>query len=158
MSLPSFSSNDTSQDIVLRRILHFLQTTQLPLFPSNSAHKHFIRKSLQYFICSGQLFRRRGTRSPAKVIFDPDLRAQILNQAHEELGHHGIYGVFQAIRERFFWPQMYQDIIHHVRSCHECQIHSTRKAEVPLTVIRKLGRCWHDQINLINRCQDAIDG
>ena len=24
--------------------------------------------------------------------------------------------------------------------------------------IRKLGRCWHDQIYLINRCQDAIDG
>jgi len=22
----------------------------------------------------------------------------------------------------------------------------------------KLGRCWHDQIYLINRCQDAIDG
>ena len=97
MSLPSFSSDDTSQDTVLHHILHFLQTTQLPPFPSNSARKRFIRKSLQYFIRSGQLFRRRGTHSPVKVIFDPDLHAQILNQAHEELGHRGIYGVFQAI-------------------------------------------------------------
>ena len=134
MTLPSFSSDNTSQDTVLRHILHFLETTQLPPFPSNTAHKHFIRRSLKYFLHSGQLFRRRGPRPPVKVIFDPDLRAQILNQAHEELGHHGVYGVFQAIRECFYWPQMYQDITHHVRSCHECQIRSTCKAEVPLVV------------------------
>jgi len=134
VTLPSFSSNDTSQDTTLRRILHFLETTQLPAFPSNTAHKHFIRRSLQFFIQSGQLFKRCGPQPPVKVIFDPDLRAQILNQAHEELGHCGIYGVFQAIRQWFYWLQMYQDVTHHVRSCHECQICSTRKAEVPLIV------------------------
>jgi len=134
MTLPSFSSDDTSQGTMLCRILHFLETTQLPAFPSNTACKHFIRRSLQFFIQSGQLFKRCGPQPPVKVIFDPDLHAQILNQAHEELGHRGIYGVFQAIQQRFYWPQMYQDVTHHVRSCHECQIHSTRKAEVPLTV------------------------
>ena len=108
--------------------------TELPSFPSNSAHKHFIRRSLQFFIRSGYLFKHRGPRPPIKVIFDPDLCIQILSQAHEDLGHHGVFRVFQAVRDRFCWPQMYQDVAHHVHSCHECQIHSTRKAEVPLTV------------------------
>ena len=60
MMLPSFSSNDTSQDTMLRRILHFLETTQLPTFPSNTACKCFIRHSLQFFIQSGQLFKHHG--------------------------------------------------------------------------------------------------
>jgi len=60
MMLPSFSSNDTSQDTMLHRILHFLETTQLPTFPSNTACKCFIRHSLQFFIQSGQLFKHHG--------------------------------------------------------------------------------------------------
>jgi len=134
ITLPSFLSQDTTQGVILRQILHFLQMTQLPLFPSNTTCKHFIRRSLQFFIRSGQLFKRRGPRTPTKVIFDPDLCAQILNQAHEDLGHHGVFGVFQAVRDRFYWPQMYSDIAHHIRSCHECQIRSTCKVEIPLTV------------------------
>jgi len=134
ITLPSFLSQDTTQDIILRQILHFLQMTQLPSFPSNTARKHFITCSLQFFICSGQLFKRQGPRTPTKVIFDPDLCAQILNQAHEDLGHHKVFGVFQAVRDRFYWPQMYSDVAHHIHSCHECQIRSTCKVKIPLTI------------------------
>jgi len=28
----------------------------------------------------------------------------------------------------------------------------------PCAIIRKMGRCWHDQLNLTNKCQHAIDG
>jgi len=44
ITLPSFLSQDTTQDVILRQILHFLQTTQLPSFPSNTACKLFIRR------------------------------------------------------------------------------------------------------------------
>jgi len=128
ITLPSFLSQDTTQDVILR------QMTQLPSFPSNTTHKHFIRRSLQFFIRSSQLFKRQGPCTPTKVIFDPDLHAQILNQAHEDLGHRGVFGVFQAVRDCFYWPQMYSDVAHHIRSCHECQICSNRKVEIPLTV------------------------
>ena len=134
ITLPSFLSQDMTQDVLLRQILHFLQTTELLSFPSNSACKCFIRRSLQFFICLGYLFKCRGPCPPTKVIFDPDLCMQILSQAYEDLGHHGVFRVFQAVRDCFYWPQMYQDVAHHVRSCHECQICSTRKAEVPLTI------------------------
>ena len=57
VTLPSFLSQDTTQDVLLCQILHFLQTTELPSFPSNSACKRFIRRSLQFFIHSGYLFK-----------------------------------------------------------------------------------------------------
>ena len=133
-SLPSMSTMDISQDQVLRQITHFLRTMELPHFTSLSARKRFIKRSLQFFIRNDQLFKRRGPRPPVKVIFDPDLRLQILLQAHEQLGHRGTFGVFQSIRQRFYWPELFKDVAHHIRSCHECQIRSVRKAEVPLTV------------------------
>ena len=55
--LPSFLSQDMTQDVLLHQILHFLQMTELPSFPSNSARKCFVRRSLQFFIHSGYLFK-----------------------------------------------------------------------------------------------------
>ena len=40
----------------------------------------------------------------------------------------------QTLRSRVYWPNLWNDIRHHVRSCHQCQIRSVRKAEVPIMV------------------------
>ena len=40
----------------------------------------------------------------------------------------------------------------------ECLRNRHRVGKVKNLCIRKLGRCWHDQIYIINRCQDTIDG
>ncbi|ETW82645.1 hypothetical protein HETIRDRAFT_27212, partial [Heterobasidion irregulare TC 32-1] len=71
---------------------------------------------------------------PLKVIFDKNQQLDILTRAHKGLGHRGEQAVFETIRIRFFWPHMFNDVRHHVRSCHECQIRSTRRVEVPLTI------------------------
>ena len=79
ITLPSFLSQDMTQDALLQWILHFHQTTELPSFPSNSACKCFIRCSLQFFIHSGYLFKHQGPHPPTKVIFDPKFHMQILS-------------------------------------------------------------------------------
>jgi transposase InsO family protein len=58
----------------------------------------------------------------------------ILKQAHEGTGHRGIQAVFELIRHRFFWPYSRADIYHHVKSCHDCQLRSLKKTEIPLTI------------------------
>ncbi|EIN03354.1 hypothetical protein PUNSTDRAFT_18035, partial [Punctularia strigosozonata HHB-11173 SS5] len=68
------------------------------------------------------------------VIYDQLTRQRILWEAHESLGHRGVEAVFQAIKLRFYWPGLYQDVQHHVQSCHQCQIRSTKKVEVPLAI------------------------
>lgn len=57
-----------------------------------------------------------------------------MTDAHENLGHRGEAAVFETVRTRFYWPYMRADVKHHVASCHECQIRSTRSIEVPLVI------------------------
>ena len=56
-----------------------------------------------------------------------------MNMAHESLGHHGEKATWENLHTRFYWPQIYQNIRHHVKSCHECQIRSTMKVHLPIT-------------------------
>lgn len=80
------------------------------------------------------MFKRRKGKTPLLVVFMPDKRIAIMTHAHEKLGHRGVHGVFYHIRDRFFWPHLFQDVKHHVSSCHECQIWSTKRVEIPPTI------------------------
>jgi hypothetical protein len=73
-------------------------------------------------------------RPPLLVIFDANKRISILTGAHEDLGHKGVQSTFETIHYRFFWPHMYTDVKHHVQSCHDCQIRTTKKMHIPITV------------------------
>src|SRR5215475_13849983 len=37
------------------------------------------------------------------------------------------YPCVSLVKIRFYWPHMRTDVHHHVSSCHECQIRSTKK-------------------------------
>ena len=80
------------------------------------------------------MYRRNRELPPRRVILEAKKRLDILTQAHEGLGHRGEQAVMNTVKERFYWPNMWNDIRHHVRSCHQCQIRSTKKSEVPLIV------------------------
>ncbi|KAI0070556.1 hypothetical protein K474DRAFT_1575679, partial [Panus rudis PR-1116 ss-1] len=47
--------------------------------------------------------------------------------------------VFHNIRHQFYWPHMFQDVKHHVSTCHHCQLWSTQKVEIPPTVQNPTG-------------------
>ncbi len=80
------------------------------------------------------MYKKDGNRPPLLVIFDGKHQTSILLHAHEKLGHRGIYAIYKVIRSRFYWPQIRADVNHHVKSCHECQIQSLKRLEIPLTV------------------------
>jgi hypothetical protein len=80
------------------------------------------------------MYKRLPDRPPLLVIFDTDKRISILIGAHEDLGHKGVQSTFETIRYRFFWPHMYTDVKHHVQSCHDCQIRTTKRMHIPITV------------------------
>jgi hypothetical protein len=65
---------------------------------------------------------------------DPQSRLRILEQAHDDLGHKGVQAVWDMLKKRFSWPHMHSDIQHHIASCHRCQVRSTKKLLIPVTV------------------------
>jgi transposase InsO family protein len=134
-SLPSQGFAATVQpDQDLKEIFRFLSTLEAPHHASIQDQKRFIQRATRYFVKEHKMWKRRKGMTPLLVVFDQNHRLEILTQAHEDLGHRGEQAVFETIRERYYWPHLRQDINHHVRSCHQCQIRSTVKMKIPITV------------------------
>lgn len=132
--LPSCHLSRRTQESDLRRIDHFLRTLESPAFPSPQKHRRFISQATRFMIQDNRLVRRNLRGPPLIVILEPKARLTILTQAHEELGHKGIAAMWEMLKIRFFWPRLYNDIQHHVASCHTCQTRNTKKLEIPITV------------------------
>ena len=136
-SLPSVFPVTSKQDTQLQQIIHFLKTLEVPAeLTSPQSKRRFIQKASRYFLqdANNKLFKRNGYQPPLLVILDPEKRTAILTQAHEELGHKGVQSTWETIRSRFYWPHLRADVLHHVSSCHPCQIRNTRKVQIPITV------------------------
>ena len=123
-----------AQEEMLKDIEHFLRTLETPRFPDLQKKRRFLAKATDFIVKEEKLFKRNGNRPPLLVIFTPERKLSILRQAHEELGHRGFQAVYEILRHRFFWPHMRADVHHHVQSCHECQVRSLKRTEIPLTI------------------------
>lgn len=60
------------------------------------------------------------------------LRAMVVKQYHDELGHMGVQKTFDSIRSKYFWPNLYKEIYNYVSSCTLCQTRSLQKIRQPL--------------------------
>ena len=51
------------------------------------------------------------------------LKEKILHASHDSLllGHQGFTKTYRAIRERFLWKGLKEDVLRHVRECEVCQ-------------------------------------
>lgn len=135
------SKNDASAppelgkyDKTLVQTYDLLTTFRVPSEYDGQRRRRFIQRATKFFVQQGVMFKRRPWGTPVKCIFGASARTKLLHAAHEETGHHGEQATFQLLKERFFWPTMWNDCRQHVRSCHECQIRSVRKHAVPLIV------------------------
>ena len=132
--IPSYLIKDSEKDSTMQRIKDYLTSHHLPEGMSAMARRRLQNQSKKFLIKAGELYKRNGFNPPVKAIFLLSRRLEILKDAHERLGHRGEYAVMQTLKQRFYWPTMWRDAQHHVKSCHECQIRSTKKVEVPLTI------------------------
>lgn len=122
------------EDETLWNVHRFLTTLETPNFPTVREQKRFVKKTSQFFVRNGKMWKRNRDKNPLRVIIDPDRRKKILIGAHENLGHRGEQAVFETIRARYYWPFLRSYIKHHIATCHECQIRSTKRVEIPLTI------------------------
>src|SRR4029077_7574061 len=119
---------------VIQAIYDFHKDAKLPIFEKTQAQKRFISKCGEFFLKDLRLYKKNGEKTPLLVVMDPAHKQSILLHAHEKLGHRGIYSVQTVVEARFHWPNMRRDIHHHVKSCHECQIRSLKRLEIPITI------------------------
>ena len=120
--IPSYLIKDSEKDSTMQRIKDYLTSHHLPEGMSAMARRRLQNQSKKFLIKAGELYKRNGFNPPVKAIFLLSRRLEILKDAHERLGHRGEYAVMQTLKQRFYWPTMWRDAQHHVKSCHECQI------------------------------------
>ena len=131
---PQIYATRKTQENNLTQIYKYLTQNKIPLIQNLQAKRRFLNKTGEFFIQNSRMYKKNGNKPPLLVIFDGEHRNSILLHAHENLGHRGIFTVYEVIRHRFYWPQMRADVNHHVKSCHECQIRSLKRLEIPLTI------------------------
>ena len=128
------SAPHTVTDEDLEDILRYLVTGDMPGVKSAREHAQFKRKADPFYLQEAHMYRHQPGHPPQVVIFRKDRRKEILHEMHEESGHHGVWAVGQQVSLRYYWPGMKAQIKHHVRSCHTCQLRSTKKMHIPITV------------------------
>jgi len=122
----------TEQDMT--DILTYLVTGKMPALKTVREQKQFQKKAEPFYLEEAHMYRQRPGQSTQVVVFLQKRRQEILWEMHEDTAHHGTWAVDKQITLRYFWPGMKNQIKSHIRSCHDCQIRSTKKMHIPVTI------------------------
>ena len=111
------------QDQVLGRFFTFLKTKRWlkswEIKHELPATKVLLRqRSKLYCDDDGLLFRRSGPYS--QLVLPQRFHSIVFKELHQEMGHLGAPRVVQLARERFYWPDMEDDITHFVTKVSPC--------------------------------------
>jgi len=123
------------QDEHLTAVTEFLRTASKPIDYTELQLRQLVRYASKFFILDNKLWRRHPT-GRHRLVLPPERRSAILIEAHDDLGHKGIYATRTRILDRFWWPYIEQDIAWFVRTCHICQTRQVHKIHIPPVVSR----------------------
>lgn len=80
------------------------------------------RQFQNLFMKRGILFRKvqQGEEILEQLVVPEGYRKEVLRGLHDEVGHPGIERTMRLLRERFYWPGMYSDTEHWIKTCDRC--------------------------------------
>ena len=59
--------------------------------------------------------------NPTLRLFVPThLRQMVVHQYHDDNGHMGVQKTYDAIRQKYFWPNLFQELYEYVSKCVDC--------------------------------------
>jgi transposase InsO family protein len=56
-----------------------------------------------------------------KLLIPADSRTEIMQKAHDECGHLGVFKTTNRIRQRYYWPRLQEDVQAYIRKCDACK-------------------------------------
>lgn len=127
------SENAQFRDKRLDKVLEYLESMVRPSELTDLQFKQFLKLVSRFFAKRGELWKRRVGGQHQKVV-KVERRGRLMKEAHDELGHKGVFSVRARLADRFWWPKMDEDIKWYVRTCHVCQTRQTTKIRIPPTV------------------------
>src|SRR6185295_48337 len=117
-------------------LVNYLEKHEYPLNYTNEQQRHLAKTANNYLEKNGILFRknRHNLNIPLRVISLQDKDKLLYNYHSSPLGgHFGIKKTIENIKERYYWPNMAEDVKQYIESCDVCQ--RTGKPNKDQTVI-----------------------
>ena len=59
-------------------------------------------------------------------------RKETLEGCHDNVGHLGLERTLDLLRDRFYWPHLFEDVKQHVGTCRRCQIAKSKQQRAPM--------------------------
>ena len=117
------------------KIKSYLQGNFTP--DNDHDHRMMKRESYNFVVQEDLLYRTsypRGTKDVSYQLVIPENHRQaIIQTCHTEVwgGHHGVSRTMEKLRRRYFWHNMFDDVVNFIRNCLDCNTgksYSTNKA------------------------------
>lgn len=107
---------------------YYLSILSRQLRWNNIYFKQIRWKAYNYLLQGDYLWKRykRDSGISQRVIYKKKMQGQLIQEFHDSLqmDHRGIYATFNKLKERYWWYNMYRDVIKFVKSCQTCQMYS----------------------------------
>jgi len=84
---------------------------------------------------NGKLYKKNAGNDSLQLVVAEEDQMRILRSCHEEMGHRGSYATNKLLQQRFWWPEIEEDIMWYIRTYHMCQVRQRRALELLLVVM-----------------------
>jgi hypothetical protein len=143
----TYGVKDLEPPELWREMKAYLKDGMLPSRCENQKErKLFLSRTRNFMVHDDRLWKiGSGGQCPRLVITDQEKRTLLLAQVHNEVGHRGRDGTYKLLAERYYWPNLYDDVAYFVRSCNDCQMRSRMRPKIPFspTWNSAILRCFH---------------
>ena len=76
------------------------------------------QRSRSFFVHDGRLWRHHAQGHHQLALMHPQQRLQVTREVHDKLGHKGFYSTLRALRGRFWWSSLANDVRWYIKTCH----------------------------------------
>ena len=143
----AYGLKDYESPELWKEIATYLKDGILPKRCDNlKVRKQFLSRTRCFVVHEDRLWKLgKDGQMPRLLIIDLEKRKEILAQVHNEVGHRGRDGTYKLLAERYYWPNLYDDVAYFVRSCNSCQLRSKMRPKIPFspTWNSAILRCFH---------------
>ena len=125
-------------------IYDYLDTSSYPKDYNDQQRRKLEEKSSKYLIQYRQLFRRNKEENPLRVVLPDQTELVLFNLHKDQSGAHlGIEATYEKLKERYYWPKMYESVKQYIKTCDNCQKRGKPNRQEEMIPIKIINRPFH---------------
>jgi len=119
------SDHAKHQEEMLSKVKRYLTTKNLlELGVMTADQARFVQQVSHYWLDreDGKLHGKNASGENPQLVIGISERMRLLKACHNKMGHQGAYAMGRMLQQRFWWPEIEEDVIWYIKSYHLCQV------------------------------------